>query len=1178
MTSVLKPLAVCVILSVLPAQAEQMSAAAKFGAQVEADIRSAEIFRQDEIRRARTQRILAMRAALELQVKQSNDPVIVKALQPVLGSLADMRDRLGTGEAVDPLQIDRLVQDANCALQRALGNKNSSICGERRVVVTRGTDVNATAPARPPSVADAQRQNVELLQRSTISQVSRLGVRADVAQVQGLRPGQIVNGSGQYANRSAAGVTSVARPTLAPQQLSFEKKDRVRYVVSLYGHSVDSDLGRMLARLAETAPEVLRPIPIDRTFWRSRCVNQGFSPVIVRDRPEDADRAFREMLGEASNLWDSGTRQVRFTLVSDSLADKRNRTGVDVPASLADFALEDAHRLITTDFEVRYGLLVSADPALRDALRNLEIVLGSEEFLTVMARALGAGQFLAPSQLGNTLSGTDVSTRTLWSRVLREAGANLNCNDANKALEAYGLVYRRGDYQSARATMRSLEAHTGYAAIPGITVLKSEHEVTEAQPQNCALFGPYRRYLPDAERDFCNLGEIRVDGMTRHRVLAGGVDVEFLATDEDRRKIRSVMYDLEDIDRNGDKLRWHDTSFLGTRTQARNFVQVGLSDTAPGEQFPCVINLSHGDQLGDLDGIRAHVDNYRAFFYPHGKIAEPNELHYVFVIDAFNAHQNADVKSRLMETALTLQSQLKSFGQAFEEELIGSQDEQNDDLVGADTLPFDWSEVCQLVNQQFVDVSALNVPLSHGEFIMGLLLGDSDKADGLFGHGLLNPDGKWSADSFKTKVRDWSVYDQRTGLVSSEEMLNHVIGSKRRIYDVIDDAVENGDRDPAPAIINISLSESYLHIGDEQAKRGAQKLIERLLEQMGQVGDNGLFVVAAGQPVQQAADAAGPGEYLQFTRARDADVQNAECDYFPACLSDRKNVITVGAIGPSASVVGHARPIMIGWANHGSAVTLAAPGQAILGADQGFTVEEDSGRLTALKTESLRDGTSVATVFVTGIAAQLAARYPDLRASQLKKRLVSTVRPYWTPGSGGASELMVGYKEGDRREAARQGMLFAGVIDPEAALRDPYAYHVTYRKGPHKGTTRSFERIELQPGVDRHPKLTVFNSTSSSSTPHMQCEWREMYRIHISGASERDDSDPAAPIYDGAMACQDSETIEKVSVGAGPFGTRNRQHNPCLVTDTCLRGQLEDGSWEPLKFAEISDIYFSVVK
>lgn len=1174
MISVLKPLAVFATLAIVPAQAEQMSAATKFGALVESDIRSAEIYRQDEIRRARTQRILAMRSVLEFQVKQLNDPDVVAAFQPVLRSLEDMRDRLGTGETVDPMQIDRLVQDANCVLQRALDNKISSICRESSGRVRSG--LAGIVPAPSTSVTAAQQQILGV-HRSTFSRPMRLPVNSEDGQIHEPLPDRPETHLSLTAYRPRD-LNNPALLTDTADRMSVAEEDRERYVVSLYGHSVDSDLGRMLARLAETAPEVLRPIPIDRTFWRSRCVNQGFSPVIVRNRPEAADRAFRAMLHEASNLWDSGTRQVRFTLVSDSLADKRSRTGVNVPDTLADFTLEDAHRLITTDFEVRYGLLGMTDPALRNALRNLEIALGSDDFLSVMARAVGVGQFLTPSQLGVTLSRKDEATRSLWSRVLHEAGSSLNCNDANKALEAYGLVYRRGDYPSARATMRSLEAYAGYPAIPGITVLKSEHEVTEAQPQNCALFGPYRRYLSDAERNFCNLGEIRVDGMTRHRVLAGGVDVEFLATDEERKMIRSVMYDLEDLDRDGDKLRWHDTSFLGTRTQALNFVQVDLSDTAPGEQFPCVINLSHGDQLGDLSRIRAHVDNYRASFYPNGKIADPNELHYVFVIDAFKAHQNADVKSRLMETALTLQSLLNSFEQAFKEEFVGGQDEQNDGLVGADTLPRDWSKVCQLVNQQFVDVSALNIPLSHGEFIVSLLLGDSDMADGLFGHGLLNPDGKWAAKSFENKVQDWSVFDQRTGLVSSERMLEHVRGSKRRIYYVIERAEENGDRDPPAAIFNISLSESYLNIGDEDAKRGAQKLIDLLLEQMGQVGDKGLFVVAAGQPAQQAADAEHSGEYLQFTRARDADVQNAECDYFPACLSDRKNVITVGAIGPSASVAGHERPIMISWANHGSAVTLAAPGQAILGADQGFMVEGDSDRLTALKTESLRDGTSVATVFVTGIAAQLAARYPDLRASQLKKRLVSTARPYWTPGNGGASELMIGYKEGGLGESARQGMLFAGVIDPQAALRDPYAHHVTYRKGQHKGTTRSFERIELQPGVERHPKLTVFNSTSSSSTPHMQCEWREMYRIHISGASERDDSYPAAPIYDGAMACQDSETIEKVSVGSGPFGTRNRQHNPCLVTDTCLRGQLEDGTWEPLKFAEISDIYFSVVK
>lgn len=105
--------------------------------------------------------------------------------------------------------------------------------------------------------------------------------------------------------------------------------------------------------------------------------------------------------------------------------------------------------------------------------------------------------------------------------------------------------------------------------------------------------------------------------------------------------------------------------------------------------------------------------------------------------------------------------------------------------------------------------------------------------------------------------------------------------------------------------------------------------------------------------------------------------------FYPAAYA-HSNVISVAASNDSG--------ILAGWSNYGANnVDLAAPGVSILSARNGNTY----ARLT---------GTSMATPYVSGVAALLWAKRPDLSANEIRKILFSSV----TSGSSFAGKMTTG--------------------------------------------------------------------------------------------------------------------------------------------------------------------------
>ncbi len=105
--------------------------------------------------------------------------------------------------------------------------------------------------------------------------------------------------------------------------------------------------------------------------------------------------------------------------------------------------------------------------------------------------------------------------------------------------------------------------------------------------------------------------------------------------------------------------------------------------------------------------------------------------------------------------------------------------------------------------------------------------------------------------------------------------------------------------------------------------------------------------------------------------------------FYPAAFG-HDNVISVAASTSSGTLAG--------WSNYGAKnVDLAAPGVSILSARNGNTY----ARLT---------GTSMATPYVSGVAAMLWAKRPDLSVNEIRKILFATV----TPGNSFAGKMTTG--------------------------------------------------------------------------------------------------------------------------------------------------------------------------
>ena len=948
------------------------------------------------------------------------------------------------------------------------------------------------------------------------------------------------------------------------QAASLDEPDGSPLNVSFFGQAVDLEVGRLFNMMARRSPHLLRPIPIDREYQIKRCVNNNLHFPIVQLTLGHEDEAFRDMLREASVLLEAGGDSFRYTLLQSQIGDMRRRTGLEVPEKLVDFTEEDAFSLITEEAAARFGLDRLDSPKLSAGLRNLWVSLGENEFLAVVSEV--TERQVSASEAGSSLAAMDMTDERLWRSLMFHTTKRRHCSDADKIMEAHGLVYKHGDYPLARDTLRKLSSYAGYPAVPGITLLEVERRFLEAEKPNCSLFGPVEELGVGRTGDECHLGEMEVDGVHRYIVNAGGAQLKFWVTDEERDLVVDMLVELADLPREGDKLRWSVDDGAPIRPQTMNPNALSLTPLTyrdEGRRLPCILGMTSADLLSDTQALKRHVDDYRAAFYPPDRSLKPEDLSYIFLIDEFGGHRHRDFQSKMEESARRLGSLYSSY-QSLAHQVGENVGDHAGNSVGLGDVPNIDPRMCVVLTEQFRDTEQIQ-QISHGVFVKSLLIGDASSTSTIDGLGLLNVDGDFREEEFLDHVKEWPV----RGKINSVSV--HVRNANKRLDDLKTYAQVTGRSAPATAVINISLGETYLN-KTETEKVLATSAIDELKDGLALMNENALFVIAAGQPgFDQGAPAGGVAAELQGKRLarmspKVLTVNTEECSFFPACLSLRKNIITVGALEPSHGAMGYRKPVLSKWANYGPAITVAAPGQGVLANEYGYIMGEQD-KLETLSVSSLRDGTSVSAVFVTALAAKLAARYPTLRASEIKKQLIATARPYLPPTEGGEPELLKG----------EEGFLFAGAIDPVAAMRDPSKYHVVYRAKNADGSRKyqEFEIIRRNDGVKASPLFSVFRSATDSEKEFLKCNWRELLRLHLTPETEMDDR--GNEIFQGSVACKDLENTELVKVASGKFGTYNIQQNECISQDNCLKGLTSEGTWLPLKFKEIQDIYFPVV-
>ncbi len=134
---------------------------------------------------------------------------------------------------------------------------------------------------------------------------------------------------------------------------------------------------------------------------------------------------------------------------------------------------------------------------------------------------------------------------------------------------------------------------------------------------------------------------------------------------------------------------------------------------------------------------------------------------------------------------------------------------------------------------------------------------------------------------------------------------------------------------------------------------------------------SGLLVVAAAG--NGGGDGVGDNNDFSVAGCGTAsEAANANCPEYPASFSSA-NIVAVAAVDN--------RGTLTSFSNYGaSSVDVAAPGASIIS-------DYPNQQLTFL------DGTSMATPFVTGVAALVTSAVPGISKAALKTRLLSTVRP-----------------------------------------------------------------------------------------------------------------------------------------------------------------------------------------
>ncbi len=968
-------------------------------------------------------------------------------------------------------------------------------------------------------------------------------------------------------------LSTVLPPT--PGALTKNKAEkRSSYAISFFGQSVDVELGRLFALLARHDPDLLRPIPIDRGFQHVKCLNGPF-PAFVGPYADGAAVRYQNIMVQSAVPDETGNGYaLRFGILQSQLADKIARAGGGYPESLAEYTSEQAFNLVRAEFNARFGLQepFSDDPAVA-ALMTLWVVQQTK-FENILSGYLE--RKVTGTDIGPALAKTGLRGQALWQAIYRSAGHHLHCSDADKVLEAYGLTYRRGHYATARAILTRLSDAVGYQAVPSLKVTTVERQFIEDKKPKCAAFGPVEiRYSGD-NANACHLGEIDLgNGQSQFLVLGGGARVEFFVTPAERERLAGYMRLIEKKDRQGDILRWAAEGAVGLDLQTMGSSVALTSWDNNWEKLPCVLGMSYYLDPSDTEQMVEHFKDYRRNFYPVTGRSLSGENWQLYMIDEFNGYRRPDFAEKLLPLAKRLAGALATLQDVKEEKVpalkigsiapeidlgFGRDDATKDTVPALDEVKPDLELLCEIVERQLFDIKgARNV--SHGAFLESLLFGATSSLADVEGLGLLNDKGSLTPEFILNHYTAFAAHKR------IDELATHVTNIRIALEKAASTVSGNGPI----AVVNISMGRSYADQGG--SVRDVAKTAVRDLKTNFLTGDKALFVLAAGQPtvdpnaVRDARDLEAL-EGRKLVRAKDLkklSISHTDCSFFPACLSGYKNVITVGAVKQSPS--GFGKPILMPWSNYGSAVTVAAPGQGVLGNDLAYLPDDNPNvKLKTLPFSSLRDGTSIATVFVTALAAKIAAENIEMTPAEIKMRLTSTVRPYIS--SDGREELL----RGD------EGQIFAGVIDPKAALRDPSKYHVTYRTPrPDGRLTVEYDivqRVRSENATEKRP-LWLFNSTSTSESEKLTCAWKRLLRLHFDDETDEKDETWFRPIPRGAMVCETGKSVGDVVVGAGSFGTTDVKQNTCLVHDTCFEAlSAETGGWVSLKIAEIRDIYF----
>lgn len=940
----------------------------------------------------------------------------------------------------------------------------------------------------------------------------------------------------KLSTRATTKVTSLSQVSKLVQSnrsvgLLLSEDNRQPFVIEIYGPRVDVELAGFFAALARKDPGLLQPLPIERSFQFEACLS-GLLPGLVHNDAKSADAAFLDMLNNAAKLVEAGDDAWRFTLRETELPEIKARTAVPVPDTLSDFDAEDALHLITADFTRRFGL-EAVDPQQVSALRNLWTAQGDDSFRKIIAETVGKPG-MSEQGAGRALTEAGLKEDAVWPSVYRAAIRALHCRDANKVFEAYGLVYKQGHYPAAREVLRILETTLGYPAVPGVSVSRSKYVFLEAVPQTCSRFGPVELAADGASSEECNLRKIKVDGRDRWEVLAGGAAVQFFVTRDQRREILSVMRKFENEPRGGDILRWRATTRVRVDTQSPDVIALPQEAGKIGADLPCVVSLSRTGSFEGAEALVGHIENYRKYFYPQGKALSPDALAYVFILDEFEGHLEREFRNQWSDTIRSFTETYRNISSLLEVPDATGDAAGQVRLPESAILPF-----CSELADQIESIRS-GRDISHGEFVKSLLVGSNTHLSK--GIGLLNTDGAFTEEDFAQRLAFWAT----------EGHLSNVVANMNEARELIPPDLDDG---LGPTIFNLSIGSSY-RFADEDETADARMLIRDMKDVMGRWSD-ALFVVAAGQ--LEGHDERGME--LKRVSALNADVDDPDCPFFPACLSQRSNVVTVGAVQPSATRQGHGRPVLIPWSNYGGAVTIAAPGASVLSKEHAFIEGETQG-VETLSTITVRDGTSVATVFVTAIAARMAAEFPEITAPEIKRRLIATARPYNTAGETSKKVLFEG----------SAGELYSGVVDPHAALLDPNKYHVRWKR-PTEGVPelQEFETF-LYPSEET--PFAIFTTPRERGKAWLKCRWKEIYRIHI----ETDISEDGVPLYKGGVACKNEVRGELIEVGYGPLGTqKSNQQHACMLDGVCFRGVTKDDQIVPIDLANVKDIYFPVV-